>query len=121
VAPHNSSVDKPMCHSTFKSAAYNWHKQANFFSQFEQQAMYNTSVNFIHLSAMKWKYVFKMSRESKQFLCPNTLSASCNRYSSGGEWCVRGALLAAVVILVSQQVSSGYLDKIMICISSSVY
>jgi hypothetical protein len=59
---------------------------------------------------MKGKYVFKMSRESKQFLCPNTLSACCNKYSSGGEWCVRSALLNAVVIMVSQQVSSGYMD-----------
>jgi hypothetical protein len=59
---------------------------------------------------MKWKQVFKMSRESKRFLCPNTLSACCNKYSLGGEWCVRGALLAAVVIPVSQQVSSGYTD-----------
>jgi hypothetical protein len=30
---------------------------------------------------------------------------------SGGEWCVTGALLAAVVIPVSQQVSSGYTDQ----------
>jgi hypothetical protein len=51
-----------------------------------------------------------MSRESNQFLCPNTVSACCNKYSLGEEWCVRGALLAAVVILVSQQVSSDYTD-----------
>jgi len=38
-------------------------------------------------SAMKWKYIFNMSMESKQFLCSNTLSAC--KYGSGRDWCVR--------------------------------